>query len=252
MITTKFTKTAAATAIVAMLFGCSSAPVAVVPDGSTKEPVNNEIRVEQVKQQTQLEKIVLQERTETRARLSTLEASVVELKNIVRIALLLPTEKNVPAPVKPTMAQSSPAPQKTEFVLGTDVLQSIPDGVLFRQFYDLAYVEFKPALELVTPIREAALQSKVIDINAYTDSPTADDANKLVAQKRAESVRKWLIRKGVQPSKIVVHTYPAGNFLVDNATEDGKAKNRRVEVLFHGPATIASFGSKTSQKDAAQ
>ena len=56
------------------------------------------------------------------------------------------------------------------------------------------------------------------------------EANKQLSQKRADAVRQTLIDKfGIEGSRVTAVGYGADKPVGDNATEDGRAANRRVE-----------------------
>jgi hypothetical protein len=69
-----------------------------------------------------------------------------------------------------------------------------------------------------------------IEIAAHTDSDGADDYNQLLSQKRASSVKNFLIAKGVDEMRMTAKGYGEKQPLEDNSTEKGKAANRRLEV----------------------
>ncbi len=75
-----------------------------------------------------------------------------------------------------------------------------------------------------------------IEIAGHTDNKGSEDANMKLSQARAESVRTYLISKGVTPSRIVAKGYgetvpiaPNENFDGSDNPE-GRQKNRRTEV----------------------
>lgn len=77
----------------------------------------------------------------------------------------------------------------------------------------------------------AGLPSISIRIEGHTDSPGSDRANLRLSQKRAESVRKFLIKKGVPAARLVAKGYGETIPVADNATKAGRDKNRRVEFF---------------------
>lgn len=68
-------------------------------------------------------------------------------------------------------------------------------------------------------------------IEGYTDSTGSDSYNIGLSQRRAESVRRALIQRGVDPSRITTRGYGKSYPVADNATAEGRAMNRRVEVV---------------------
>ncbi|MGH9748804.1 MAG: OmpA family protein, partial [Candidatus Polarisedimenticolia bacterium] len=69
-----------------------------------------------------------------------------------------------------------------------------------------------------------------VEIGVYTDKSGGAAANRQVATRRAEVVREWLVQQGVDRKRLVIKGYGAVNFVADNDTDEGKEKNRRVEV----------------------
>ncbi|GIZ11216.1 OmpA family protein [Pseudomonas sp. NCCP-436] len=72
-------------------------------------------------------------------------------------------------------------------------------------------------------------ERKVI-VEGYTDSVGSASYNQGLSERRAESVRRALIRAGIEPSRIVAQGYGKEYPVADNSTDSGRAQNRRVEV----------------------
>jgi len=70
--------------------------------------------------------------------------------------------------------------------------------------------------------------AKVV-LRAYTDDVASDEYNKILASKRAASVKKYLVNNGIKASRVVTNAYGKINFVESNDTPEGKALNRRVE-----------------------
>jgi OOP family OmpA-OmpF porin len=68
-----------------------------------------------------------------------------------------------------------------------------------------------------------------IEIGGHTDDSGSDSYNKILSQKRASSVRDYLISKGISASRLTAKGYGEEQPIGDNSTENGKAQNRRVE-----------------------
>ncbi|WP_019411622.1 OmpA family protein [Pseudomonas psychrophila] len=70
---------------------------------------------------------------------------------------------------------------------------------------------------------------KVI-VEGYTDSVGSAAFNQTLSERRANSVRTALVKAGVDPSRIVAQGYGKEYPVASNATDSGRAQNRRVEV----------------------
>ena len=69
-----------------------------------------------------------------------------------------------------------------------------------------------------------------IEIQAYTDRMGEASYNLSLSEKRANSVRDYLIAKGVAANRMEVKGYGETQPIADNSTRDGRATNRRVEL----------------------
>lgn len=68
----------------------------------------------------------------------------------------------------------------------------------------------------------------------HTDNVGAAAYNNALSKKRAESVKTYLVAQGVESSRILVESYGFERPLESNSTQEGRAKNRRVEFKFLG------------------
>jgi len=77
-----------------------------------------------------------------------------------------------------------------------------------------------------------------VEISSHTDSKGEDDYNKELSQKRAESVVKYLIKKGIDRKRLIAKGYGEEKPIAPNTNpdgsdnEEGRAKNRRTEFMF--------------------
>ena len=70
-----------------------------------------------------------------------------------------------------------------------------------------------------------------VEIQGYTDSVGSKRFNMKLSQKRADSVRSWLVDKGIEGARIVAKGYGPDNPIATNATKEGRAQNRRIEFM---------------------
>jgi len=69
-----------------------------------------------------------------------------------------------------------------------------------------------------------------LQIEGHADSQGADDYNLNLSQKRTESVKSYLMGKGIMESRLTAIGYGETRPIADNNTSIGRAKNRRVEL----------------------
>lgn len=72
--------------------------------------------------------------------------------------------------------------------------------------------------------------SVAVELRGHTDSTGDDAANMQLSQTRAENVRSYLVRNGIDPSRLTGNGYGETIPLESNDTEEGRAANRRTEL----------------------
>jgi len=70
-----------------------------------------------------------------------------------------------------------------------------------------------------------------IKLSGHTDNIGSTKANLMLSKKRAEAVKKFLVKRGVSSKRVFVRYYGETYTIADNSTEEGRRKNRRVEML---------------------
>jgi len=74
-------------------------------------------------------------------------------------------------------------------------------------------------------------RGRTIVIEGYTDSSGDEAYNQELSERRAETVRDFLISAGVDPRRISVHGYGEEHPVASNNNEIGRRENRRVEII---------------------
>jgi OmpA-OmpF porin, OOP family len=74
----------------------------------------------------------------------------------------------------------------------------------------------------------------VIEIGGHTDSVGSDASNQRLSEHRAQAVEDYLAAKGIPRDRLLVKGYGETAPVASNDTEDGKAKNRRIEFKVIG------------------
>ncbi len=76
-----------------------------------------------------------------------------------------------------------------------------------------------------------AYPDRPIVIEGYTDAKGSEDNNRELSQRRADAVREYLQARGVDPSRLRAVGRGESNPIASNDTPEGRANNRRVEII---------------------
>jgi outer membrane protein OmpA-like peptidoglycan-associated protein len=100
--------------------------------------------------------------------------------------------------------------------------------------FDTASAKIKPESYPILDRNVATLNEteRGIIIVGHTDSQGSDAYNQKLSEQRAESVKNYFISQGIQASRISSRGMGESSPVADNATKDGRAMNRRIEVEF--------------------
>ncbi|GAC1451169.1 MAG: hypothetical protein NVSMB7_13710 [Chitinophagaceae bacterium] len=86
-----------------------------------------------------------------------------------------------------------------------------------------------PPLNTVTEILKNN-PSVMLTVDGYTDNTGTEAANMTMSARRALEVKNYLVKNGINESRIFTHGYGSANPVADNKTAAGRTKNRRVEL----------------------
>ncbi|BAT60937.1 outer membrane porin F precursor [Variibacter gotjawalensis] len=133
-------------------------------------------------------------------------------------------------------APPPPPPRATAAPVQQNVQQSLRERGqvdLYIQFrFNSADLELSAAdtlMELLAAIRETP--GVRLALVGHTDAVGTPQYNLDLSYRRAESVRNWLVSKGADPRALLVDGKGMNEPIADNATEQGRATNRRVQAL---------------------
>ena len=104
--------------------------------------------------------------------------------------------------------------------------------------FDVGRADIKPELRSVLDQFATGLKAQpatLVRIVGHTDSTGSDAVNNPLSRERAESVKGYLEDRGVSGSRIEAVGRGGRETIADNATAEGRAKNRRVEIFLREP-----------------
>ena len=113
---------------------------------------------------------------------------------------------------------------------GDNLVLRMPADVSFATNQSSIDPRFYATLDDVAAVLNRYDQS-VVDIIGHADSDGAEDYNLDLSRRRASSVAQYLVSRNVLADRLYVDGRGEGAPIASNATAEGKAMNRRVEIL---------------------
>ncbi|MFH1137901.1 MAG: OmpA family protein [Pseudomonadota bacterium] len=103
----------------------------------------------------------------------------------------------------------------------------------WAQFFDFDKSVVKP--QYLPYIAKAAgilrtYRNLGVEVAGHTDNRGSDEYNMKLGLRRAQAVKDWLVKYGVEAGRLEVKSYGESQPAASNATDEGRAKNRRVEL----------------------
>jgi outer membrane protein OmpA-like peptidoglycan-associated protein len=122
------------------------------------------------------------------------------------------------------------APAQEVVAAPQDEVIVLSDKVLF----DFNSSTLTPAAnQVLADISKRLTDSAIISVlvKGHTDSVGSEAFNQQLSQRRADSVAAFLVSQGVAADKLHTEGHGEGQPVADNATDEGRAQNRRVEIV---------------------
>lgn len=87
-----------------------------------------------------------------------------------------------------------------------------------------------PTLDAIGQALISEIPDAILNVEGHTDSDGSDEYNQNLSEQRAWSVKSYLVQRfGIDPNRLIIVGYGERAPIANNATEQGKALNRRVE-----------------------
>ena len=110
--------------------------------------------------------------------------------------------------------------EQVQFETGTAALKSESDAILSQ----------------VARVLGEHPEVENVEVQGHTDDTGTAELNRRLSDERARAVVAWLVARGIEARRLQAKGYGQERPIADNATEEGRAKNRRVEFRVQKPA----------------
>lgn len=150
---------------------------------------------------------------------------------------------------KETWAYAQPGSEPGSYTLVIVEREAMKQEIVANELIDkinkdgfvALYINFDTGKAVVKPDSEDTLNQVAealkgapdlkIEVGGHTDNVGTADANLRLSEDRAKAVAAALTARGVAASRLTAKGYGQSSPVADNRTEDGRAKNRRVELV---------------------
>ncbi len=134
---------------------------------------------------------------------------------------------STPAPA-PTPAPTPAADPNAKPVLKKDRL-TLPGEIAFESGKAEIKPESEPVLVALKTYLDETPRVTKLRIEGHTDNVGSPEANETLSGQRALAIKKALVAKGIKAERLLAVGFGPSKPIADNATDEGKAKNRRTE-----------------------
>ncbi len=118
---------------------------------------------------------------------------------------------------------------KKKKVILTEKEILITDKIYFKTGSYKILPKSYPILDAIAKLMKEHPEIKKLIIKGYTDNRGSSRYNLRLSRNRARAVMRYLIKKGISPSRLKAVGFGPDNPIADNKTKEGRALNRRVE-----------------------
>lgn len=149
------------------------------------------------------------------------------------------------ADLLPRLAAVEPAPEP--IAKPAPVAKPIVEKMTLREetLFDTGKAELRPngkaeLDKLAATLLEQGVDLEHIYVTGHASAPGTKNFNQLLSERRADSVKAYLASKGIDPARIFTQGMGETRPVASNATREGRALNRRVELEIKAKRTTMS------------
>lgn len=110
------------------------------------------------------------------------------------------------------------------------ILVTLDSDVLFPLNSSFLNAQAKAELDKLVKLLDADYRNSKLSIAGHTDATGAAEYNQGLSEKRAVSVKDYLVSQGISASRITTKGFGQTKPIAPNNTLEGRQKNRRVEI----------------------
>ncbi|HUF21830.1 MAG TPA: OmpA family protein [Burkholderiales bacterium] len=112
---------------------------------------------------------------------------------------------------------------------GEDITLNMPGNITFRTGSSDLDSQFFAVLDSVAKV-VTKYDKTLVEVAGHTDSVGADDMNMRLSQRRADTVARFLMSRGINEQRLIPIGAGETRPIASNDTESGRQANRRVEL----------------------
>jgi outer membrane protein OmpA-like peptidoglycan-associated protein len=113
---------------------------------------------------------------------------------------------------------------------GDEIVLNMPGKITFPSNGSDLNSQFFPTLDSVALVLKE-YNKTVVDVAGHTDSTGQAATNQALSERRANTVGDYLVTRGIPADRVMREGYGPTNPIASNATAEGRAQNRRVEIV---------------------
>jgi outer membrane protein OmpA-like peptidoglycan-associated protein len=163
-----------------------------------------------------------------------------------------PPKVKEPEPEPPPPEPEPPPPEPPPTVVVTKEKIELDRTVQFESGKAVLIEDSEKLLDDVVKVLKDHPEIALIQIEGHTDAVGKDRANKKLSEKRAAAVKTYLIKAGIAKKRLTAKGFGEDKPIADNGTEEGRFKNRRVDLKILKRDDSAASEDKPSAPDDAK
>jgi outer membrane protein OmpA-like peptidoglycan-associated protein len=143
--------------------------------------------------------------------------------------------------VSPEVIQTGDITEALAVARGTRIRSAAPPTVRLPVYFEFDSADLRPEAEVLLGKVGAALVSDDLadfrfSVEGHTDGVGSEHYNARLSEERAKAVKAFLMARGVPAQHLATHGHGEGQPVASNTSDEGRQRNRRVEVINLGTA----------------